>query len=102
MLATSIAPPVIAVRFVKSTQAAITLDFVVPDDHTGPPIERYELQWREAEWGADGMDDGAAWTTASNSLRLGRCTKSGLKSGHSYAFRARACAGPGDRWGPFG
>lgn len=77
-MADAVRPPAVEVRFVKSTQAAITLDFILPDEkrYSGPAVERYELQWREAEWGAaDGMVEESSWTTASSALKLGRCTK---------------------------
>ena len=96
-MAQSLLPSAVELRFVRATETSITLDFVLVSSQT-PPVVRYELQWRDA--GSDDLDE-AGWQVASSNLKLGRATKSGLKPGVAYAFRARACAHP-ERWGPLG
>lgn len=41
-------PAAMRVRFVKASSSAITMD-LVPQSKAGPPIERYELQWKEEQ-----------------------------------------------------
>ena len=105
-------PQPVTLRFVRAAPASVTLDFVVPSGKDA--IDSYELQYRLlAEAGEDPIvgtvdpklgtapaPDGA-WTTASSSLKSARCTKSALKAGAAYTFRARACTFP-DLWGPYG
>ena len=106
------APAPVSLRFVRAASNAITLDFVPSGGKEG--IERFELQYQlaseasgaqeEAVVGAGaGVGAGASgeWSTASSTLKSTRCTKSALKPGAAYIFRARACVYP-ERWGAFG
>lgn len=94
------APLPVALRFVRAAPNAVTLDFVPSGGKEG--IERFELQYQlVAEVGDDKATVSSEWNTASSSLKSTRCTKSGLKSGATYVFRARACAYP-DLWSPHG
>lgn len=99
-VADALCPPPTDLRFIKLAERSITLELIVPASSakTGPAaLDRFELQWAVV----DTSEPDTNWSTASSTLKLGRCTKGSLSSGEAYKFRARA-RNVGGQWGPFG